>query len=330
MASEKSNVLETVNRIALVDIFRDDTWNSRSGDYTKSEGGTEKSGEKLGDSFSALVADVKQNGIQEPVVIRPTPKDSKHKQPYMLVEGFRRCKAALQAGLDCVPARIRNLSEVEARFANIRENTARENLKSADLAWSISELARLDPSLTDSAIALQICRSQAYVSKLHSIMKLPKDIVGAWRHGSVFTMTDGTKKAATGEISVKQMYELCALKDNELQKKAFEGLVNKTVGDKSDGKAAGKKGWYHALKAKTESLGNTLGILHRLGGIPKIDITDDVWCIGDDEVPAYIDSVFNVNSKIVSRERKGLQKALVKGFEAGMVEPEIETENEDD
>lgn len=88
-------------------------------------------------------ADIKVNGIQSPLWVRPLPKSSTGE--YELVAGLRRYLAAEILDLDSVPALVYDWDDQEAYFASLSENINRR---------SFSVLEQLDGTLNLLALKL--------------------------------------------------------------------------------------------------------------------------------------------------------------------------------
>src|SRR5690606_20036155 len=73
-------------------------------------------------AIEELAQSIRQYGVLEPVIVRPLAKG------YELVVGERRWRAAAQAGLDRIPAVVRELNDREAMAIALIENLQREQL----------------------------------------------------------------------------------------------------------------------------------------------------------------------------------------------------------
>ena len=78
-----------------------------------------------------LKGDIKDNGIMAPVIVRP------HENAYELISGHRRTHAAVLAGLNEVPAVIRELSDDEATVLMVDANIQREEILPSERARSL-------------------------------------------------------------------------------------------------------------------------------------------------------------------------------------------------
>lgn len=114
--------------------------------------------------LAELVASIKAKGIISPVLLRPWP--GKVKQPkggalWELVCGTRRVEAAKQAGLETVPAVIRDLADDEVLDIQLIENIQRADLTPIEEAMAYGAQAKAGRSPKE--IAARIGRTEAYV-----------------------------------------------------------------------------------------------------------------------------------------------------------------------
>ena len=87
-----------------------------------------------------LAASIKSLGLVQPVVVRPLPGPDG--EPYQLVAGERRYLAARRAGLQAVPALVRDWSDEKALQAQLVENLQRDDLHELDEASGYEELVK--------------------------------------------------------------------------------------------------------------------------------------------------------------------------------------------
>lgn len=84
--------------------------------------------------LKALAESIREQGILQPLVVRPKGEG------WELVAGERRLRAARLAGLDTVPALVRELSDTEAAAATVAENLARDDLTAWEEAQALAIL----------------------------------------------------------------------------------------------------------------------------------------------------------------------------------------------
>lgn len=113
-----------------------------------------------------LAESIKARGVLQPILLRPTPTG------YELVAGERRFRAAKMAGLDKIPAYIRELTDEEADDAQLAENIHRKNLTQVEEAKKIQR--DLDRLGSVEAVLEKHQKSRAWLSKTLSLLSLPE------------------------------------------------------------------------------------------------------------------------------------------------------------
>ncbi len=122
------------------------------------------------DSLQELAESIKQQGIVQPIVVRPISKkgDTQH---YEIIAGERRWRAAQMAGLADIPAIVRDVSDDSAIAMALIENIQRENLNPLEEARALDRLIR-EFDLTHAEAAKAVGRSRASVSNLLRLQDL--------------------------------------------------------------------------------------------------------------------------------------------------------------
>jgi ParB family chromosome partitioning protein len=110
------------------------------------------------DSLAELTLSVKQNGIIQPILVRPVGKR------FQIVAGERRFKAANQAGLKEIPASVKNLSDEEALDAQLIENLQREDVHPLEEAEGFLRMKNVS-KLEIPEIAQRVAKDQRYVAR---------------------------------------------------------------------------------------------------------------------------------------------------------------------
>ncbi len=82
----------------------------------------------LGTNHASLVADIKRNGLLQPVLVRPVGA------AFALVSGHRRFAAVKSLGWKTIPAVVRTMTDREAYLINAAENIQREDLSPGEIA----------------------------------------------------------------------------------------------------------------------------------------------------------------------------------------------------
>lgn len=113
---------------------------------------------------------IREFGILQPLILK---KESNGE--YMLIAGERRLRAAKMAGLDKVPAIIREASEEEAGMIALVENIQRENLGYIEEAKAYKHLME-KYNINQMELAERIGKNQSTISNKIRILNLPEDI----------------------------------------------------------------------------------------------------------------------------------------------------------
>lgn len=120
-------------------------------------------------SLQELADSIRAQGIVQPIVVRP---EGKH---FELVAGERRWRAAQLAGLQKVPAVIRELDAKSAAAIGLIENIQREDLNPLEQAQAFLHLIE-EFDLTHQQVANSVGRSRAAVSNLLRLLDLAEPV----------------------------------------------------------------------------------------------------------------------------------------------------------
>src|SRR3954466_14974082 len=130
-------------------------------------------------SLDALAESVKARGILQPLVVRPVMGGR-----YELVAGERRLRAAKRAGLERVPAVVRDTAESERLELALIENMAREDLNAIEEARACATLVE-DLGLTKEEVGRRVGRSRVAVSNLIRTLELPDEALAMIESGEL-------------------------------------------------------------------------------------------------------------------------------------------------
>lgn len=131
------------------------------------------------DALTALAASIEASGVVQPLLVRPLADGS-----YELVAGERRWRAAQQAGLEKVPAVVRDQAEPERLQAALIENMVREDLNPVEEAKACSALVE-DLGLTKEELARRVGRSRPAISNLIRLLELPDEALELLEKGEL-------------------------------------------------------------------------------------------------------------------------------------------------
>ncbi len=118
------------------------------------------------EALAELVASIRSQGVMQPVVVRRRAQGG-----YELVAGERRWRAAGLAGLDAIPALIRDVSDEQASAMALIENIQREDLNPLEEAHALQRL-RDEFGLTQQQVADAVGKSRVAVTNLLRLLNL--------------------------------------------------------------------------------------------------------------------------------------------------------------
>ena len=122
-------------------------------------------------SITSLAASIADAGIVQPLIVRPL-ADGR----YELIAGERRWRAAREAGVQTVPAIIREEAEAGRLQTALIENVAREDLNPVDEARACAALVE-DLGLSKEELARRLGRSRSAISNLIRLLDLPDEVL---------------------------------------------------------------------------------------------------------------------------------------------------------
>ncbi len=126
------------------------------------------------ETLEELAESIRRQGVVQPIVVRPV--GSGAEQRYEIVAGERRWRAAQIAGLEKIPAIVRDIPNEAAVAVALIENIQRENLNPVEEAKALSRLVE-EFDLTHAEAAEAVGRSRASVSNLLRLLDLAPGVL---------------------------------------------------------------------------------------------------------------------------------------------------------
>ena len=151
--------------------------------------------EELADSIRTL-------GLIQPITVR-----KKSDNRYQIISGERRFRACRLAGLDMIPAYIRDTNDQGMLEMAIVENIQREDLDPIEVALSYQRLIE-ECSLTQEQMAIRVGKKRASVTNYLRLLKLPAKIQHDLKVG---LLSVGHAKVLLGVEDLKVQEYLCDL-----------------------------------------------------------------------------------------------------------------------
>jgi ParB family chromosome partitioning protein len=130
-------------------------------------------------ALEALAESIAAAGIIQPLLVHPL-ADGR----YELIAGERRWRAAHQAGIDRVPAIVRDEAETERLQTALIENVAREDLNPVDEARACAALVE-DLGVSKEELGRRLGRSRAAISNVVRLLDLPDQVLALLESGDL-------------------------------------------------------------------------------------------------------------------------------------------------
>ncbi|PLW70905.1 ParB/RepB/Spo0J family partition protein [Pseudohalioglobus lutimaris] len=159
------------------------------------------------ESLQELANSIKAQGVMQPIVVRPI-SDRK----YEIIAGERRWRATQLAGLDTIPAVIRDVPDEAAIAMALIENIQREDLNPIEEAVALQRLQQ-EFDLTQQEVADAVGKSRSTVTNLLRLMSLQEDVRRLVEHGdlemgharALLGLEAGDQSHAAGQVVAKGM-----------------------------------------------------------------------------------------------------------------------------
>lgn len=153
-----------------------------------------------GEAMQELATSIKTFGLIQPITVRRKGDDK-----YQIISGERRYRASILAGMDMIPAYIRDASEQGMLEMAIVENIQRENLDPIEVAMSYQRLMD-ECRLTQEQMADRVGKKRASVANQLRLLRLPAKVQHDLKVGLVSV---GHAKVLLGVENPEQQEALC-------------------------------------------------------------------------------------------------------------------------
>ena len=131
------------------------------------------------EALEELANSIRAQGVMQPIVVRPIPGNR-----FEIIAGERRWRASQMAGLEKVPALIRDVPDEAAIAMALIENIQREDLNAMEEAQALKRLQD-EFGLTHQQVADAVGKSRATVSNLLRLLALNDDVQKLLDHGDL-------------------------------------------------------------------------------------------------------------------------------------------------
>jgi ParB family chromosome partitioning protein len=235
------------------------------------------------EKLKELAASITEHGVIQPLIL--SAQDRIEDQKYALIAGERRLRAAKLAGLETVPAILRETDSQNHLILALVENVQRSDLNPLETAIAYQSLA-VEFGLSHQEIGSRVGKSRTAVTNILRLLDLPDVVQQALRKNQI---SMGHARALLALPTIKaQSAALQTILTQDLNVRQTETLVTKLKGKKK-AKKPKKDGKSPELKALEEDLQSALGTKVRLTRSRKGSGTITVHYYSDEEFNNLMD-----------------------------------------
>lgn len=164
-------------------------------------------------SLQELAESIKEYGVVQPIIVKKSIKG------YELIAGERRKKASEMAGLEVIPAIIKDFDDQEMMEIALIENIQREDLNPIDEALAYQNIIELS-HLTQDEFAKRFGKSRSHVTNMLGLLKLPnatKQLVesGTISMGHARALSKISDEVLVNQLSDRVLNESLSVRDLE-------------------------------------------------------------------------------------------------------------------
>lgn len=130
------------------------------------------------DSIEELKDSILEYGIIQPLIVRKSIKG------YEIVVGERRYRAAKEAGLESVPAIVKELTDEKMMELGLLENLQREDLTPIEEAHAYANLMN-ELKITQDELSKRLGKSRSHIANIVRLLSLPEQVIASINNGEL-------------------------------------------------------------------------------------------------------------------------------------------------
>ena len=172
------------------------------------------------EALNELASSIKEHGVFQPIIVKKSIKG------YEIIAGERRFRASKLAGMQTIPAIVKDFSDEEMMQIALLENLQRENLTSIEEAKAYKSIIE-SMNITQDELSKKVGKSRSHVTNILGLLKLPASVQDmvlynklSMGHARVLSKLDDPKivedlaqRVITEDLSVRKLESL--VYDNE-------------------------------------------------------------------------------------------------------------------
>lgn len=149
------------------------------------------------EEFRALVDSIKEDGVINPISVRPVPDED---GMYEVIDGLQRFSASKEAGLEEMNVHVMEADELKTFRLQIIGNIHKIETKPVEYSRQLQRIIAIDPLLTQTQLADQLKKSTAWITQRLGLLKLHDELA---------------KSVDNGDINLSNAYSLAKLPPEE-------------------------------------------------------------------------------------------------------------------
>lgn len=178
------------------------------------------------EALKELSASIKEHGVFQPIIIKKSIKG------YEIIAGERRARASKLAGLDKIPAIIRDFTDEQMMEIALLENLQRENLTAIEEAYAYKAMIE-KLSLTQDELSKKVGKSRSHLTNILGLLRLPKEV---------------QQMIAESKLSMGHARALSKLEDEEKIKELANKIVNEKISVRNAEELTNQETHTHEIK----------------------------------------------------------------------------------
>jgi ParB family chromosome partitioning protein len=175
------------------------------------------------EALQELVVSIREFGVLQPIVVRPRAGAATGEPQYELIMGERRFRASKAAGLERIPAVVKDTADEAMLRDALLENIHRAQLNPLEEASAYKQLLE-DFGITQEQLADRIGRSRPQITNTIRLLRLPQGI---------------QTKVAAGVLSAGHARAILSVGDEDAMRKLADKIINEDLSVRAAEAAAG-------------------------------------------------------------------------------------------
>jgi ParB family chromosome partitioning protein len=175
------------------------------------------------EALQELVVSIREYGVLQPIVVRPRAGAADGEPQYELIMGERRFRASKAAGLERIPAVVKDTADEAMLRDALLENIHRAQLNPLEEASAYKQLLE-DFGITQEQLADRIGRSRPQITNTIRLLRLPQPI---------------QSKVAAGVLTAGHARAILSVGDEEAMRRLADKIINEDLSVRAAEAAAG-------------------------------------------------------------------------------------------